>query len=301
MGVHDLMAHIRRVAPQALRAARPAAPTFKAALVDTPLLVMAGYKRAQAVGELPYAVIQSSLRSTVSACRALGADDVHFVFDGPTRAAKRRTVATRLATARRENDKVANTVKETLEMDLEMAMGIVDTKLAHVATKTIVSSLASSPRFDVVFPDVRTVTRATIDFVADWAARDRGVLLHIAPHDSEEWIARHAGPDLVVSIDSDALAFGCRHIVMHLGQAGETWVDLEDVLAGLGMSQERFRWFCVLLGNDFSTRLRGVGPVNASRLVTRDDWDFEAWAAAQGADEAWRAEARDAYDIFSLK
>lgn len=299
MGVHDLMAHIRRVAPHVLRSARPE-KLFKSALVDTPLLVMAGYKRAQAVGELPYAVIQGSLQSTARACRALGIEDVHFVFDGPTRAEKRRTVHARMQNARRENDKIANTVKETLDMDLELAMSITDTKLAHVVSDTVAAAF-SSPRFAISYPDVRTVTRATIEFVADWAARDRGVLLHIAPHDSEEWIARHAGPDLVVSIDSDALAFGCGHIVMHLGQAGETWIELQDVLAGLGMTQTQFRWFCVLLGNDFSTRLRGVGPVNAARLVKRDDWDFGAWAAAEGADEEWVAEARAAFEIFSLK
>lgn len=41
------------------------------------------------------------------------------------------------------------------------------------------------------------------------------------------------------------------------------------ILKSLNMNQDSFRNFCILLGSDFNNRIKGLGPVNAHRLINK--------------------------------
>jgi 5'-3' exonuclease len=75
--------------------------------------------------------------------------------------------------------------------------------------------------------------------------------------------------DCVITEDSDALAYLSPLTMLHVGTADEVVIHMKHLLELLHLSQEKFRDFCVLLGNDFNSRIKGVGPVKAFDLIQK--------------------------------
>jgi hypothetical protein len=105
-----------------------------------------------------------------------------------------------------------------------------------------------------------------------------------APHDSESYIASLVKKgDVGVTCDSDALPFGCEWTVQNIGTAKETWIKLDDILLGLGMTLREFRVFCVLLGTDFNERLYLCGPAKSFPVIKSKTFSsFEAFCMLHG-------------------
>ena len=72
----------------------------------------------------------------------------------------------------------------------------------------------------------------------------------------------------VLSTDTDVLLFGCPRMVS-LSRNRTQFIEtrLADVLESLGLKHAEFVDLCILLGTDFSTRQRGVGPKKALALI----------------------------------
>lgn len=77
--------------------------------------------------------------------------------------------------------------------------------------------------------------------------------------------------------DSDMLVYGNRYILSEIRSEGYNIegvpiysiveLDLIEVLKTLDLNHTQFIDFCILLGTDYNLRIKGVGPVNAHRLI----------------------------------
>lgn len=258
--------------------------------IDTPLIVMAAAKKAEADGHDAREAVTQSIKRMHNMVACLSPQTIHWVFDGKTRVEKVGTVQQRVHASAKfshacvkkaVNRQVESMVPEddTLDMDLETASTIV-----------CIVQQPSGPSISQIFDHAKVC-----------AARIGGIV-HFARHDSEDFIARHMKEgDLAITSDSDALPFGCSWVVQHFGSSGETWILLEDVLQSLGMTLDQFRMLCVLLGNDFNTRLFRCGPAKCFSALQSSTFSLEAFAKANGGDEAWVRAARATLDIFSGK
>lgn len=277
MGVADLIALLRKHAPRAFSTTAPVCRGT--AWIDAPLVVMAAYKKAQADGTMP--CVEASLAKTVACAYGLGVSTVNLVFDGPTRPEKAKTVSARLVAHTVFAKRCAVTFSSILATDLAMSDRVC-TRQLHTFAHAHVSK--PFPSYSSIVKEAKCSTAAKV---------------LVAPHDAEEYIAAHmTADDVAVTIDSDALAFGCPHIVQYLGKPNETWISLHDVLAGLELTQDQFRTLCVVLGNDFSSRIRGVGPVTCLHAIRT--LSLEQFAERYRADSTWLDDARRAKEIFEL-
>ncbi|MBD3387615.1 MAG: flap endonuclease-1 [Candidatus Altiarchaeales archaeon] len=74
----------------------------------------------------------------------------------------------------------------------------------------------------------------------------------------------------VGSQDYDALLFGAPRIVRGLTMSGKfelSLIELEDALAGLGISREQLVDLAILVGTDFNEGIHGIGPKKALKAV----------------------------------
>ena len=133
-----------------------------------------------------------------------------------------------------------------------------------------------------------------------------GVTVLMAPHDSESFIASQVQDnDVAVTIDSDALPFGCQLIAHNIGTPKETWIRLSDVLAALNMTLHTFQVFCVMLGTDFNPRLPLCGPAKALQCI-KTFTCFDDYCAANApksmtaeAKAEWISQANQSLQVFS--
>lgn len=291
-------------------------PVTQDVWIDTPLLVVAGYAKAQATLSDPIPVVTSVLHRAVQTAHGMGARTIHMVFDGPPRKLKDETREKRaIATEARTQKVLANPLKKDLEM-AQLVVDWKDHKLAPVDTETLTEFLVESPSLEqteaLSFPEFSVVNRAAKEWVKQRQEATHGaVQYHHAKHDSEEYIAFHMKQgDLAISSDSDILCFGATWVVQHFATEKETWIQLQDVLDALKMTIDQFRVLCVLLGNDFNVRMKGCGPVKSLALVRGSSVDnpaavMESRARLQFASdedaEQWIGRAMACLDVFQLK
>ena len=285
MGVKDLMKVLRTKCPHILHGSAPHAVRGDM-WIDTPLLVMAAVKKAEADGHDAVGAMEASMRRTSNMLRCLGDGQLHWVFDGKTRAEKVGTVLHRQEAQTKYSESCARkaftremsscTAFTTLEDDLVLAESIV----------ILVTPKEFAPTLSNVFQHAKRL------------ASDFGVVHH-AKHDSEEYIARcMQDGDLAVSSDSDALPFGCGFVVQHFGSSTETWIVLSEVLQALDMTLPQFQQFCVLLGTDFNARLFRCGPAKALAAATGPSFSLAQFAQTNHADAEWLRLAERSLLVF---
>lgn len=277
MGVKDLMAFLKVKCPHVFHTS--AQQSVADVWIDTPLIVMAAAKRAESDNLDPLVVVCSSLQRVAMQAKAMQQEGhtLHWVFDGSSRSEKARTVSKRADAntvfTKRMNEKVLMELQD----DLEIAERVVASA----------SKPAAAPSFRHVFDKAKSVCAELGN-------------VHIAVHDSEEFIALHMKDgDVALTADSDALPFGCSHIVQHFGSSKETWILLKDVLQGLKMNLQQFRTFCVLLGTDFNDRLFRCGPAKAFSSVSSETFSLQQFAKDNKASEEWLQAALRSLEIFT--
>lgn len=285
MGVKDLMKTLRTKCPHILHTSAPRAVEGDI-WIDTPLLVMAAVKKAEADGHDALGAVEASLRRTSNMLRCLGNGTLHWVFDGKTRAEKVGTVLHRQEATTKYSESCARkaysrelaacTSETTLEDDLSLAESVVV----------------------LVTPKSFGLTLSNVFQHAKRLASGLGTVYH-AHHDSEEFIARcMKDGDLAVSSDSDALPFGCSFVVQHFGSLSETWILLSEVLDALSMTFLQFQQFCVLLGTDFNARLFRCGPAKALTAAADPSFSLAHFAHTNHADSEWLHLAERALLVF---
>ncbi|OIR57890.1 MAG: flap endonuclease-1 [Amphiamblys sp. WSBS2006] len=96
-----------------------------------------------------------------------------------------------------------------------------------------------------------------------------------APGEAEAQCAELCKMGLVYAVaseDMDTLTFGAPVLLKHLTFSEARKIEVnaikhEKVLSGLGMTEEQFVDFCILLGCDYCDTIKGVGPSRAFALV----------------------------------
>jgi hypothetical protein len=338
MGVNGLMQFLRKKIPHVFHSKQHHRITGTA-YVDTPLITMSCGMVAQASHATidPYALVKQKLIAIEYLLRERGAQDVKFVFDGPTRKEKVQTCMKRAETIKKQSEKRKRDSLQIyrVESPKEESMDIKESEEIEMDAfwpSSLTSSLARDSEFPMspakqefsIFPDVTQdhclesdlyissmIVHGTDTYVLKDLARfarislgDRAI---IAPHDSESFIAAMVKPgDVGVTCDSDALPFGCEWIVQNIGTAKEIWIKLSDVLQGLDMTLQEFRIFCVLLGTDFNSRLYLCGPTKCFPVIaTKSFRGFEHFCSLHGKSYSiqekkdWIKSAEESLLVFS--
>lgn len=117
-----------------------------------------------------------------------------------------------------------------------------------------------------------------------------GVPVVEAPGEAEAQCAALVKAGLVWatgSEDMDSLTLGSGVLLRHLNFAESRKmpileIHLDRVLAGLGFTMAQFVDLCILLGCDYCDTIKGIGRVNAVKLM-RQHGSLEALLAAEGA------------------
>ena len=111
------------------------------------------------------------------------------------------------------------------------------------------------------------------------------------------FICRRKDVWATASQDFDSLLFGTPVLLRNLTMTGRRKVpgkdiyreikteviDSEEFLRNLGISREQLVDMCILMGTDFNTGIKGIGPKKALKLV-RDNGDLESVLRKIGED-----------------
>lgn len=299
MGVKDLMSLLKKHAPNSLQ--KSCSHAINNIWIDTPLLVMASAKRAEMDGQNAFDLLHSTLKKTVGEMKSLNSNaHVYFVFDGKTRREKQETVSTRC---------IAHDKYSARALKSRPQFRMYSTQACLHDTQTILNMFSSHPiqsppldnqaeSYTIPSPSYTCTTPKELSAAArQWLTLIKNVSVVQAESDSEDHIARHMGKhDLAVTVDSDALAFGCSHVLQNYGKPTETWIWLDDVLQELQCTMQEFKTLCVLLGNDFNSRIPMCGPVTCFNSMKHTS--LEEFARIHSAPAGWIEKARATYAIF---
>ena len=130
--------------------------------------------------------------------------------------------------------------------------------------------------------------------------RYMGLPIVDAPSDGEQeaaYICRRKDVWATAAQEFDSLLFGTPVLLRNLTMTGRRKVpgkdiyreikteviDSEEFLRNLGISREQLVDMCILMGTDFNTGIKGIGPKKALKLV-RDNGDLESVLRKIGED-----------------
>lgn len=185
-----------------------------------------------------------------------------FVFDGKPHPLKRATLDER----KERREKAEREWKDAVERG--------DIKTAH--TKAQQTSRMT--------PEVKESARELIGYM--------GFPIVDAPSDGEQeaaYMCRRNDVWAAASQDFDSLLFGTPVLLRNLTMAGRRKVpgkdayreirteviDSKEFLDSLGITREQLVDMCILMGTDFNTGIKGIGPKKALKLI-RENGDLEA-------------------------
>lgn len=82
-------------------------------------------------------------------------------------------------------------------------------------------------------------------------------------------LAKSGKANVAATEDMDSLCFGCPILIRDLTNKEEevTEINLKDVLEGLELTMDEFIDVCILCGCDYCSKIEGIGPVNAYKLI----------------------------------
>ncbi|CAG9478772.1 endonuclease, putative [Plasmodium vivax] len=76
--------------------------------------------------------------------------------------------------------------------------------------------------------------------------------------------------DIVVSDDTDALAFGAPNLIRFImNKKKRHIINKDELLNELNINYEQFIDFCILSGCDYSAKIPGIGPVKAHEIIKK--------------------------------
>lgn len=78
------------------------------------------------------------------------------------------------------------------------------------------------------------------------------------------FLQTHGYADHILTEDTDSLTFGGGSVIF-----GNLMISLKDVLEGMELTMDQFVDLCILCGCDYTTKIKGVGPVNALKLIKK--------------------------------
>lgn len=113
-----------------------------------------------------------------------------------------------------------------------------------------------------------------------------GIPIVQAPSEGEAqaaWMTTHKLAYGVVSQDFDSLLFGAKRLIRNLSVTGKRklpgrdiyvkvpieLIELRDALENLNIDRERLIWIGILVGTDYTSGIKGIGPKTALKLVKK--------------------------------
>ena len=107
------------------------------------------------------------------------------------------------------------------------------------------------------------------------ALEDMGVVTMTAKFEAEalcSYLCCSGRVQAVISEDSDCAAYMASAILLHCNsREEEVLFDPETACQALNLNPSQFQDLCVLLGNDFNGRIKGVGPEKAWNYLKRGE------------------------------
>jgi exonuclease-1 len=111
--------------------------------------------------------------------------------------------------------------------------------------------------------------------------RKENVDVVVAPYEADSQLAyltKIGYVDLVITEDSDLLAFGCPKVLFKMDENGNgKLIEFENIGKGnkllIGFTPESFRHMCILSGCDYLPSISGVGPSTAVKLMRKFNKD----------------------------
>lgn len=100
-----------------------------------------------------------------------------------------------------------------------------------------------------------------------------GVMVLNAKYEAEQLCSSLYIEDKVQSVystDTDNLVYGCGLLLTNMDDQGcFIGYSLHNILSGLGLTLEQFRDLCILMGCDYNTNIRGIGPIKSYELICK--------------------------------
>ena len=89
--------------------------------------------------------------------------------------------------------------------------------------------------------------------------------------------------DAVLTDDTDVLAYGTPNFLPDFTamDCNCTRIKYEKVLQELGLSSDSFLDLCIMCGNDYNDNVKGIGPVNALKIIKEYE-DIESVSLSTG-------------------
>lgn len=239
MGINDLLPYLRNKAPAAFSKfdAWKTLPKMRAA-IDTPIFM---YKFAYAVGTGK--PLCARMLRFVNELHERDIEPI-FVFDGGNLPEKVSEIRRRREAMQRAS--------ELKDLRTNFKCGALDYEVEK-----------SSPSIRPIAEDYQALK---------YAMDSAGIETATAKFEAEalcSHLCRIGKVDFIITEDSDALAYLCPSVLLNWRNDKEEMVVIKQVCETLQLSSEEFQDFCVLLGNDFNSRIKGVGPVKAMELIKK--------------------------------
>jgi len=118
-----------------------------------------------------------------------------------------------------------------------------------------------------------TISSADRDLLQE-LCRDLNLTFLYAESESESYgsyLCRSGQVDLVITEDTDVLAYGCPLWISSILPNGScTEIVYNEVLAAMSITTSQFLDFCISCGTDYNESEKGVGPVGAYKSVRNE-------------------------------
>lgn len=258
MGIDDLLKVVREHAPNAIRTLQLSSLRGSKLAVDSAYVLISHWKvvtrqaHASQVGEYKlldpseiYDAWELSCLRWLQRLLTTGIE-VSLVFDGPPHPAKART-------------------KEERQSSLKSSRKHLDELLAAHNADPFNVSMAKWEEY---------AQQCSFPGKEEWARIRRRLAMEnvdvfVAEHDGEQLAAqltRHGHCERVLSADSDCLPYGAVEWLTSKDRQFQS-IRIDDVLTEMGISFEDFLDLCIMLGGDYSERVRGFGPKKCWQIV----------------------------------
>lgn len=128
--------------------------------------------------------------------------------------------------------------------------------------------------------EIDKVSKQCIEITQDDTNLLKNLTMHMgipviqAPGEAEAYGAYmcvHGFLDAVMTEDTDVLAYGCPMLICKISMSKKVFsiIKLEMVLETLNITFEQFRDLAILLGNDYNSNIKGIGPSGAIKLIEK--------------------------------
>ena len=100
--------------------------------------------------------------------------------------------------------------------------------------------------------------------------------------------------------DSDSLAYLAPSVILHWNGEKEEIANAKEACKALGLTENQFQDLCVLMGNDFNCRIKGIGPMKALAMI-RKHGSLENALSIERVDNDTASRMRATRHIFATR